>query len=83
MYESSVYLGALSQQLASALGAAFVVPREWQTLRFEPADFAASFRGRAVVAPIVRLIDVQYAGLLISDKQSGVFRIELKEIRAE
>jgi len=60
--------------------AAFVAPREWQTLRFKPADFASSFRGRAVVAPIVRLVDVQYVGLLISDKQSGVFRIELKDI---
>ena len=63
--------------------AAFVAPREWQTLRFKPADFAASFRGRAVAAPIVRLVDVQYVGLLISDKQSGAFRIELKDIRAE
>ena len=63
--------------------AAFVAPREWQTLRFKPADFAASFRGRAVAAPIVRLVDVQYVGLLISDKQSGAFRIELKDVRAE
>ena len=63
--------------------AAFVAPREWQTLRFKPNDFAASFRGRAVVVPIVRLIDVQYVGLLISDKQSGAFRIELKDIRVE
>jgi NADH dehydrogenase [ubiquinone] 1 alpha subcomplex assembly factor 1 len=63
--------------------AAFVAPREWQTLRFKPADFAASFRGRAVVAPIVRFVDVQYVGLLISDKQSGAFRIELKDIGAE
>lgn len=63
--------------------AAFVAPREWQTLRFKPTDFAASFRGRAVSAPIVRLVDVQYVGLLISDKQSGAFRIELKGIRVE
>ena len=63
--------------------AAFVAPRDWQTLRFKPTDFAASFRGRAVSAPIVRLVDVQYVGLLISDKQSGAFRIELKDIRAE
>ena len=63
--------------------ATFVAPREWQTLRFKPNDFAASFRGRAVVVPIVRLIDVQYVGLLISNKQSGAFRIELKDIRVE
>jgi len=60
--------------------AAFVAPREWQTLRFEPADFTASFRGRAVTAPIVRFVDVQYFGLLISDKQSGAFRVEVKSI---
>jgi len=63
--------------------AAFFASREWQTLRFKPADFAASFRGRAVVAPIVRLVDVQYVGLLISDQQSGAFKIELKDIRVE
>jgi len=63
--------------------AAFVAPREWQTLRFEPTDFAASFRGRAVAAPIVRFVDVQYFGLLISDKQSGAFRVELKDVKTE
>ncbi len=63
--------------------AAFVAPREWQTLRFKAADFAASYRGRAVAAPIVRFVDVQQVGLLISDKQSGPFKIELKDIGAE
>ena len=62
---------------------AFVAPREWRTLRFEPADFAASFRGRAVAAPIVRFVDVHYVGLLISDQQPGAFKIELKDVRAE
>ena len=60
--------------------AAFVAPRDWQTLRFEAANFAASYRGRAIVAPIVRFVDVQYIGLLVSDKQSGPFKIELKDI---
>ncbi len=63
--------------------AAFFSPREWQVLRFEPADFVASFRGRAVAAPIVRFVDVHYLGLLISDQQSGAFKIELKDVRAE
>jgi hypothetical protein len=63
--------------------AAFVAPREWQTLRFRSADFAAFFRGRAVAAPAVRFVEVQYLGALISDKQSGPFRMELKDIRAE
>ena len=60
--------------------AAFVAPREWQTLAFEPADFSASFRGRAVAAPAVRFVDVQYFGLLISDRQPGAFRVEVKSI---
>jgi len=63
--------------------AAFVASREWRTLRFLPADFQASFRGRAVAAPPVQFADVRYVGLLISDKQSGPFTIELKEIRTE
>ena len=63
--------------------AAFVAPRECQTLRFRPEDFAASFRGRAVEAPAMRFADVQYVGLLISDKQAGAFRIEVKDIATE
>ena len=63
--------------------AAFLSSRAWQILRFEPADFAASFRGRAVAAPILRFVDVQCMGLLISDQQSGVFKIEVKDVRAE
>jgi hypothetical protein len=60
--------------------AAFVAPHTWRTLRFEPADFAASFRGRPVAAPIVRFAEVRYLGVLISDRQSGPFKIELKDI---
>jgi hypothetical protein len=68
---------------AAQYQAAFVAPREWQTLRFVPDDFAAVFRGRAVAAPLVRFIDVQYLGALISDKQSGAFWLELSDIKAE
>lgn len=60
--------------------AAFIAPPEWQTLRFKPEDFAASFRGRAVEAPALRFGEVQYAGLLISDRQAGAFRLEVKSI---
>ena len=34
--------------------AVFVAPRDWRALRFVPGDFTASFRGRAVDAPILR-----------------------------
>lgn len=61
--------------------AALVASQEWKTLRFQPADFHASFRGRAVAAPTLRFEDVRYMGLLISDKQSGPFKIELRELR--
>lgn len=63
--------------------AVFVAPREWETLRFKPADFKASFRGHAVAAPIVRFADVKCVGLLISDQQSGAFKIELKDLRTK
>jgi NADH dehydrogenase [ubiquinone] 1 alpha subcomplex assembly factor 1 len=63
--------------------AAFVATREWQTLRFVPGDFAASFRGHAVAAPIVRFGQVNYVGLLISDRQPGAFRVELKDVKTE
>lgn len=63
--------------------AAFVAPREWQTLRFSPADFAAVFRGRSVAAPVLRFVDVQYLGVMISDRQLGAFWLELIDIKAE
>jgi NADH dehydrogenase [ubiquinone] 1 alpha subcomplex assembly factor 1 len=63
--------------------AAFVASQDWKTLSFRPADFQASFRGRAVGAPPVPFVDVRYMGLLISDKQSGPFSVELREIRTE
>ena len=66
---------------AAQYQAAFVAARDWKTLRFLPADFQASFRGRAFAAPPLRFGDVRYMGLLISDRQAGPFRIELKEIR--
>ncbi|MBP8295572.1 MAG: CIA30 family protein [Burkholderiales bacterium] len=63
--------------------AAFVAPHAWRTLRFEAADFAASFRGRPAAAPALHFADVQHCGLLISDRQAGLFKIELKQIVAE
>ena len=60
--------------------AAFTAPLEWKTLRFEAADFTARFRGHPVAAPMVTFGDVRYLGLLISDKQSGPFKIELLNV---
>jgi hypothetical protein len=58
--------------------APFVAPRARTTLRFVPGDFIARIRGRPVVAPPLRLADVRAFGLLISEGQSGPFRIEVE-----
>jgi len=63
--------------------APFDAPREWTTLRFKPTDFSPSFRGRPIPAPPLAFGDVQSLGVLISDRQTGPFRIELKEVRTE
>ena len=63
--------------------AAFVAPRDWRTLRFVPGDFTASFRGQAAAVPTLRFGDMKYVGLLISDRQSGAFRVELKAVMTE
>ncbi len=62
--------------------APFVAPRALTTLRFDLGDFAASFRGRRVLAPPLRLADVRAFGLLIGDRQSGPFQVELDFPRA-
>ena len=60
--------------------AEFIAPREWTTMRFVTADFVASYRGRSVIAPTLRFADVKYLGLLISDRQSGTFKIAVKNV---
>ena len=61
----------------------FLASREWQTLRFMPADFRFSFRGRPVAAPMVRFAEVRYVGLLIADRQPGAFKLEVSKVMAE
>lgn len=63
--------------------ASFVAPPEWTTVRFVAGDFRASFRGRAVAAPPLVLGEVRALGVLISDRQAGPFRLELRVVRAE
>jgi hypothetical protein len=63
--------------------AGFVAPREWSTVNFTAADFAASFRGRPVEAPVLAFPDMRAVGVLIADKQSGPFRLEIRSILAE
>jgi NADH dehydrogenase [ubiquinone] 1 alpha subcomplex assembly factor 1 len=54
---------------------------EWVTLRLAVADFVPSWRGRSVdnASPLdpARL---QQLGLLIADRQEGVFRLEVRAI---
>lgn len=63
--------------------APFTAPRQWTTLRFVPTDFSPSFRGRPVSAPALELGEVRALGVLISDRQAGPFRLEVKEVRTE
>jgi tripartite-type tricarboxylate transporter receptor subunit TctC len=44
----------------------FVAGPDWQTHRFEPGDFRATFRGRAVEAPALAFADVKQFGILTS-----------------
>jgi hypothetical protein len=63
--------------------APFTAPGDWTTLRFVPADFSPSFRGRAMPSPPLVLERARTFGLLISDRQAGPFRIELKDLRVD
>ena len=60
----------------------FTTTREWQTHRFMPSDFKASFRGRAVNAPELVLSSVLEIGVLIANQQAGTFRLQLKNIQS-
>lgn len=63
--------------------APFTAPDRWTTVRFAPADFAASFRGRPVPAPALAFGAVRAIGALISDRQAGAFRLELRPLKVE
>ena len=58
----------------------FVAAAGWNTYRFAPKDFRASFRGRAVDAPALVFSEVKEIGILIADKQAGVFRIQMQRV---
>jgi monofunctional biosynthetic peptidoglycan transglycosylase len=67
---------------AAQYQAPFVAPRSWTTLRFVTGHFVARFRGRPVEAPPLSFADVRAFGLLISERQSGPFQVELEFPRA-
>jgi len=51
---------------------------EWQTLELPFTDFEASFRGRAVPeAPPLATGAIRQAGLMIAERQAGLFRLEV------
>lgn len=62
--------------------AEFIAPDAWTVVRFTPNDFKASFRGRAVVAPDLVFSEVKEIGILIADRQEGLFRIQWQYVRA-
>ena len=60
----------------------FTTTHEWQTHRFMPSDFKASFRGRAINAPELIFSSVLEIGVLIANQQAGTFRLQLKNIQS-
>ena len=62
--------------------AEFLTTREWNTHRFLPKDFKASFRGKSVDAPELVFSEVKEVGILIANKQAGTFSIQLKGLQA-
>lgn len=57
------------------------VAGEWSERVFAASDFTPVWRGRLVPsAPALELADVTDMGIMISDKQTGAFRLELSAI---
>ena len=61
----------------------FTAPADWATLRFEPQDFQASFRGRPLDLPPPRFDTQRALGLLIADRQAGPFELEIRRVWAQ
>lgn len=56
----------------------------WSTLRLPLGEFQPTYRGRSVPgAPLLDPARVRQLGLVIADRQSGPFALELRSIRAE
>lgn len=72
-----------------AYHAGFVAPASsatadgWTTVRLERNKFVAKFRGRLVNAPPLKFEHVRQIGLMVSDGQSGEFRLEVARIVAD
>jgi monofunctional biosynthetic peptidoglycan transglycosylase len=63
--------------------APFETTGSWQMCPFEASDFTASFRGTRIEAPPLRFDRVATLGVLISDRQAGPFRLEIREVLSE
>lgn len=60
----------------------FVAAPDWKTHQFQTRDFDAAIRGRPVAAPPLIFSKVKEWGIMIADKQSGGFRLQLRSLRA-
>lgn len=52
----------------------------WTTVRLDLARFAATFRGRVVDAPPLDPARLTQVGIVISDRQAGPFRLDVRAI---
>ncbi len=72
-----------------AYHASFVAPPAgattdgWTTVKLARDKFVAKFRGRLVNAPPLKFEHVRQIGLMVSDGQSGEFRLDVARIAAE
>jgi hypothetical protein len=56
----------------------------WQTLRLPLADFRATFRGRELPgSPALDPARIRQVGLMIADRQSGPFALDVRHIALE
>jgi len=63
--------------------ARFTAPEKWSDVRLPFGEFSATYRGRSINgAPRLDPSRISTFGFLISDKQEGAFRLEIKKMIA-
>ena len=60
----------------------FIAGPTWQSYQFDASQFKSTIRGQAVHAPTLSFVDVIEYGILISNRQTGSFVIQLKTLQS-
>lgn len=77
------YKVILRTELATKVtySAEFIAEPTWKSYQFNASQFRSTFRGQTIQAPALSFSDVVEFGILISDKQTGKFAIQLKTLQ--